>query len=51
MKTVDLNSTERQTYVSPEVTSIVIESEGVLCGSPVFDSPGNGYGSNDLGDI
>ena len=40
-----------QNYVSPEVSSVEIYTEGILCGSTGYDTPGNGYGSNDLGDI
>lgn len=38
------------TYETPSVNVLDILSEGVLCGSGP-DSPSNGYGDNDLGQI
>lgn len=39
-----------ETYETPTITTLNIQSEGVLCGS--FDSADNGYDSdNDLGEI
>ena len=41
-----------QNYVSPTLEVLDLKNEGVLCGSTLmYDNPGNGYGSNDLGDI
>lgn len=39
-----------ETYETPTITTLNIQSEGVLCGS--FDSADNGYDpDNDLGEI
>ena len=39
-----------ETYETPTITTLNIQSEGVLCGS--YDTPGYGYDNeNDLGEI
>ncbi|MBQ3250684.1 MAG: hypothetical protein IJB05_06050 [Bacteroidales bacterium] len=39
-----------ETYETPTITTLNIQSEGVLCGS--YDTPGSGYDNeNDLGEI
>ena len=39
-------------YETPSVTTLEVLSEGVLCGSGDFDTPGYGYDKeNDLGEI
>lgn len=37
-------------YETPSVTVLDVQVEGVLCESGL-DSPSNGYGDNNLGDI
>lgn len=46
------NTRGGQTYETPSVTTLEVLSEGVLCGSGDFDTPGYGYDNeNDLGEI
>lgn len=46
------NTRGGQTYETPSVTTLEVLSEGVLCGSGDFDTPGYGYDDeNDLGEI
>ena len=46
------NTRGGQTYETPSVTPLEVLSEGVLCGSGDFDTPGYGYDNeNDLGEI
>ena len=46
------NTRGGQTYETPSVTTLEVLSEGVLCGSGDFDTPGYGYDKeNDLGEI
>lgn len=40
-----------QTYNAPSVEVLDLQVEGILCGSDGSDSPSNGYGDNNLGDI
>ena len=46
------NTRGGQTYETPSVTTLEVLSEGVLCGSGDFDTPGYGYDKEtDLGEI
>ena len=40
-----------QTYQSPSLEVLDVLVEGILCASDGWDSPSNGYGDNDLGEI
>lgn len=46
------NTRGGQAYETPSVTTLEVLSEGVLCGSGDFDTPGYGYDNeHELGEI
>lgn len=51
MKINRLINVREQDYCAPEMNVLDITVEGVLCTSGYVDSPGNGYGDNNMGDI
>ncbi len=42
---------KKKSYENPESELIIVRLEGNFCGTNVTDSPSNGFGDNNLGDL